>query len=162
MARFLLSIPDIDVKDCALFAIKENQLNILQILLNRLAEVSLEKEVCGCITAQSTEFPDCITPLILASQLGNYEIIGSLISRGHKMDRPHIPSCNCSDCELSKFSNEDFLHAEKRRLNLYHAVTNPAYICQTSDDPILTAFKLSHELKKCAIMVPAFRALYAR
>lgn len=162
MIRCLLSIPDIDVKDCTLYAIKENQLKVLELLLNRLGESSTEQVIFECPQTQSTEFADCITPLILAAQLGNYEIIGTLLSRGHKFSKPHIPGCNCSDCELSVFSGDDPLHAEKRRLHFYRAITNPAYICHTSDDPVLTAFKLSYELKRCAQLVPAFRAVYCR
>lgn len=36
------------------------------------------------------------------------------------------------------------------RLFTYRAITNPAYICQTVDDPILEAFNLSYELSQAA------------
>lgn len=42
----------------------------------------------------------------------------------------------------------DILTMEKMRLFLYRAVSNPAYICQTEEDPILRAFELSAELSK--------------
>lgn len=37
---------------------------------------------------------------------------------------------------------------EKMRLFVYKAVSNPAYICQTEEDPILRAFELSAELNR--------------
>lgn len=36
------------------------------------------------------------------------------------------------------------------RIFIYKAVTNPAFICQTVDDPILEAFNLSYELRNAA------------
>lgn len=59
-----------------------------------------------------------------------------------------------------QFESNDLLHAETRRLNLYRAISNPAYICHSSDDPILTAFLLSSELKQCASLEPEFRLAY--
>jgi len=37
---------------------------------------------------------------------------------------------------------------EKMRLLMYKAISNPVYICQTEEDPILIAFHLSAELSK--------------
>lgn len=37
---------------------------------------------------------------------------------------------------------------ERMRLYMYKAVSNPAYICQTENDPILKAFELSAELNR--------------
>lgn len=34
------------------------------------------------------------------------------------------------------------------RLFMYSAVSNPVYICQTEEDPILRAFELSAELSR--------------
>jgi len=42
----------------------------------------------------------------------------------------------------------DILTMEKMRLFLYRAVSNPAFIVQTEEDPILKAFQLSDELKR--------------
>jgi len=42
----------------------------------------------------------------------------------------------------------DVLTMEKMRLFMYKAVSNPAFICQTEEDPILKAFQLSAELKR--------------
>lgn len=44
---------------------------------------------------------------------------------------------------------QDLLSVTSGKLHIYRALSNPAYICQTSSDPILTAFKLSAELLVC-------------
>nr|XP_012142621.1 PREDICTED: short transient receptor potential channel 3-like [Megachile rotundata] len=48
------------------------------------------------------------------------------------------------------------------RLFAYKAITNPAYICQTVDDPILQAFNLAHELKQAASFDREFYHEYKR
>ena len=47
-------------------------------------------------------------------------------------------------------AHEDPLTLQKMRYSIYKAASNPAFICQTADDPILEAFQLSRELKECA------------
>lgn len=52
---------------------------------------------------------------------------------------------------------------EKMRLFIYRAISNPVYICQTEEDPILKAFELSTELSKEATFdkefFPDYKAL---
>ncbi|GJQ70227.1 hypothetical protein Trydic_g22680 [Trypoxylus dichotomus] len=157
MVDFLLQQRDIDIGDCALHAIRDNQIKILQLLLDKLQEIAPGLEFVG--VTHSSDFPDHVTPLILASQCGHFEIIQMLIERGHKIAKPHLPNCSCTEC-LAHLDHDDLLHAETLRLNLYRAVTNPAYICHSTHDPILTAFELSRELLLCSRMVPEFKAAY--
>lgn len=63
------------------------------------------------------------------------------------------------DCK-AQLERDDLLHAENLRMNLYRSVCNPAYICHSSRDPILTSFQLSVELRHCSFLVPEFRAAY--
>ncbi|KAK9729940.1 Ankyrin repeats (3 copies) [Popillia japonica] len=157
MVDFLLQQRDIDVGDCALHAIRDNQIKILQLLLDKLQEIAPGLEFVG--VTHSSDFPDHVTPLILAAQCGHFEIIELLIERGHKISKPHLPNCSCSEC-LAHLDHDDLLHGETLRLNLYRAVTNPAYICHATHDPILSAFELSRELLLCSKMVPEFKAAY--
>nr|XP_022919022.1 short transient receptor potential channel 4-like [Onthophagus taurus] len=157
MVEFLLQQPNIDIGDCVLIAIRDNDIKILQLLLNKLQEIAPGLEFVG--VTNSSDFPDYVTPMILAAQCGHFEIIELLIERGHKLIKPHLPNCRCIDC-VQIYELSDLLHGETLRLNLYRAVTNPAYICHSTHDPILTAFELSKELKSCATMVAEFKAAY--
>ncbi|KAF2897538.1 hypothetical protein ILUMI_08636 [Ignelater luminosus] len=157
IVEFLLAQRNIDIGDCVLHSVRDNQLKILKMLLEKLQETAPGLEFVG--VTHSSDFPDHVTPLILAAQCGHFEIIEMLIERGHQISKPHPPDCLCSECKI-RLENDDLLHSETLRLNLYRAVTNPAYICHSTHDPILTAFQLSQELRKCAMIVPEFRAAY--
>lgn len=157
MVEFLLSQKSIDIADCILHAVKDNQIKILEMLLEKSHQTAPGLEYMG--VTHSSDFPDHVTPLILAAQCGHYEIIEKLIERGHRISKPHPPDCLCQECKI-RLEHEDILHSETLRLNLYRAITNPAYICHSTRDPILTAFQLSHELRKCAMIVVEFRAAY--
>lgn len=157
MVELLLSQEEIEVGDNALRAIRNNDSKILVMLLDKLQQVSPGLEFVGC--THSSEFADHITPLILACQCGHYEIIELLIERGHRIDKPHPPDCACGECK-AKFADDDSLHSESLRLDLYRAVCNPAYISHSSIDPILSAFLLSQELTKCSKVSPEFRTAY--
>jgi hypothetical protein len=52
------------------------------------------------------------------------------------------------------------LKEDNRLLDVYRAISNPAYICHTSTDPILTAFELNEELMECAPTETEFHVLY--
>ncbi|CAG9825081.1 unnamed protein product [Phaedon cochleariae] len=158
MVEFLLTQPGIDIGDCVLHAVRDGHAAILTLLLDKLAQTSPSLEFVG--VTRSSDFPDHVTPLILAAQCGHYEIIKMLIERGHSISKPHPPSCRCSDCRV-RLEHDDLLHAESLRLNLYRAVANPAYICYSTHDPILAAFHLSQELKESSFLVPEFRTAYA-
>lgn len=157
MVEFLLTQSDIDIGDNVLHAVRDNKPKILEMLLEKMNATSPGLEFVG--VTHSSNFPDHVTPLILAAQCGHYEIIQMLIQRGHTIAKPHSPRCRCTDCK-TRLEHDDLLHAETYRLNLYRAVANPAYICHSTDDPILVAFLLSKELKECAFLVPEFRAAY--
>lgn len=157
MVECLLAQDDIEIGDNILHAIRNNDVKILLMLLNKLNEISPGLEFAGC--TQSSEFPDHMTPLILACQCGHYEIIELLIERGHRITKPHPPDCACHECAMH-FHEDDLLHAETLRLNLYRAICNPAYISHSTIDPILEAFNLSVELRRCSTISPEFRVAY--
>ncbi|XP_076301374.1 LOW QUALITY PROTEIN: short transient receptor potential channel 4 [Lasioglossum baleicum] len=75
-------------------------------------------------------------------------IVGRSVSRRAK----GLDEINDTVVRLRRSERErsDLLTIEKMRLFTYKAITNPAYICQTVDDPILEAFNISYELKEAA------------
>ncbi|KAG6447601.1 hypothetical protein O3G_MSEX005070 [Manduca sexta] len=143
MVEFLLKFTNIEIGDTALQAVRDNSIKILEMLLNALKNVSPGLEFGGA--AHSTEFPLHVTPIILAAQLGRYEIIGMLLARGHTILRPHFPKCPCVACKNS-FVTEDPLYTSSARLSVYRAISSPAYLVHTSCDPVLSAFLLAIEL----------------
>ncbi|XP_053976585.1 short transient receptor potential channel 4-like [Hylaeus volcanicus] len=147
MVEYLLSYPDIDPGDTHLHAIRDNDIKIANLILNKLNELNAGLEYVG--VTQSTDFPDDTTPLAVAAQYGHFELIDFLRRRNHTLPKTHPPSCNCEECQ-SERERSDLLAIEKMRLFMYKANVNPAYICQTVDDPILEAFNLSYELSKAA------------
>lgn len=157
MVEYLLAQDDIEIFDNILHTIRNNDIKILQMLLNKLNDISPGLEFTGC--THSSEFPDHMTPLILACQCGHYEIIELLIERGHRITKPHPPDCVCADC-IAHFREDDLLHAETLRLNLYRAICNPAYISHSTIDPVIEAFNLSIELRRCSRISPEFRVAY--
>lgn len=156
MVQLLLDL-NIEIGDTILHAIRDNEPKILEMLLEKQKLIAPSLEYVG--VTHSSDFPDYVTPLILAAQCGHFEIIEMLIERGHTISKPHSPTCRCIDCK-SQLERDDLLHAEHLRLNLYRSVCNPAYICHSFGDPILTSFQLSVELKQCASLVPEFRNNY--
>ena len=96
-------------------------------------------------TAQAeSQFSPDVTPLILAAQKNQYEIVQLLLMRGELIQKPHKFNCLCLECRNKmKF---DELRMAKSRLNAYKGLTSEAYISLSSKDPILTAFELAKEL----------------
>ncbi|KOX80705.1 Short transient receptor potential channel 5 [Melipona quadrifasciata] len=159
MVEYLLSHPDIDPGDAHLHAIRENEIKIAMVILNKLKELSHGLEFAG--VTQSTDFPDETTPLAVAAQYGHFEMINMLRNRHHGLAKPHLPSCICENCKSEREKYDD-LTIEKMRLFIYKAVANPAFMCQTVDDPILEAFNLSNDLKKAGTFVREFYYEYKR
>ncbi|XP_033344032.1 short transient receptor potential channel 4-like [Bombus vosnesenskii] len=153
MVEYLLTHPDIDPSDAHLHAIRDNEIKIAMIILNKLNDLSPGLEYAGI--TRSADFPDEATPLAIAAQYGHFEMISMLRNRLHFLPKPHPPSCNCVECKRER-ERSDILAIERMRLFSYKAVTNPAYICQIVDDPILEAFNLSYELRKAASFVREF------
>lgn len=59
-----------------------------------------------------------------------------------------ISRCGCDDC--IRQSTEDSLRYSLSRVNEYRALASPSLIALSSNDPILTAFQLSWDLRNIA------------
>ncbi|XP_078032808.1 short transient receptor potential channel 4 [Augochlora pura] len=157
MVEYLLSSPDIDPGDAHLHAIVNNDQKIVALILNKLNKLTTGLEYVG--VTQSADFPDNATPLLVAARCGHFEMIEYLMRRYHSISKPHLSKCNCEEC-MEERERFDWLTIEKMRLFTYSAITNPAYICQTVDDPILEAFNMSYELNEAANLNKEFHHEY--
>nr|XP_021200730.2 short transient receptor potential channel 4 [Helicoverpa armigera] len=157
MVEFLLKLPYLEIGDGVLQAIRCNDIRIGEILLDAQQKISPGLEFAGA--AHSADFPPHVTPLILAAQMGHYEIVSCLISRGHTINRPHLANCPCGCCR-GGCSHDDPLHESSMRLSQYRAIASPAYMVHVSSDPVLTSFCLAAELAENAATYRQLAAAY--
>ena len=94
------------------------------------------------------QFSEEITPLILAAQQNRFEVVMALLLKRETIDKPHKCHCTCGDCQEN--ARRDELKFARSRLNAYRALSSEAYISLSSEDPILTSFRLRKELQQVA------------
>ncbi|EPB72608.1 transient-receptor-potential calcium channel protein [Ancylostoma ceylanicum] len=99
-----------------------------------------------------------ISPIILAAQLNQFEILQMLLRKDARIERPHRYSCICETCDRERLN--DSLQYSLKRINTYRALASPAWMSLTSPDPILSAFKLSWELQQLAVVEHEFKETY--
>ncbi|CAH1777258.1 unnamed protein product [Owenia fusiformis] len=161
LVDYLLHQKDIKLGDSLLHAVKEGNITIVEMLLNWGKSLSeAERRRLNEDFSESAEFPPGVTPLVLACHYDNYDIIQLLLSNGGKIDDPHDFDCQCQECKRDGDEFGEFLETSRKRINTYRALASPGYICQTSDDPMLVAFKLAHGFDKLYVHEPVFRKEY--
>ncbi|XP_037811373.1 transient-receptor-potential-like protein [Lucilia sericata] len=146
----LLVIMGVETKDALLHAINAEFVEAVELLLEHEELIYKEGELYSWqkVEINTAMFPPDITPLILAAHKNNFEILKILLDRGAAVPVPHDIRCGCEECV--RMSSEDSLRHSLSRVNIYRALSSPSLICQTSHDPILTAFQLSWELRNLA------------
>ncbi|KAK5875534.1 hypothetical protein CesoFtcFv8_026606 [Champsocephalus esox] len=144
--------------DALLYAIRKEVVGAVELLLSH-RRPSGEKQVPSLMMdSQFSEFTPDITPIMLAAHTNNYEIIKLLVARKVTIPRPHQIRCDCVECVSS--SEVDSLRHSRSRLNIYKALASPSLIALSSEDPILTAFRLGWELKELSKVENEFRQEY--
>uniref|UniRef100_A0A3B5B8K7 Transient receptor potential cation channel subfamily C member 5 n=1 Tax=Stegastes partitus TaxID=144197 RepID=A0A3B5B8K7_9TELE len=144
--------------DALLYAIRKEVVGAVELLLSH-RRPSGEKQVPSLMMdSQFSEFTPDITPIMLAAHTNNYEIIKLLVQRKVTIPRPHQIRCDCVECVSS--SEVDSLRHSRSRLNIYKALASPSLIALSSEDPILTAFRLGWELKELSKVENEFRQEY--
>ncbi|KAL4091059.1 hypothetical protein QTP88_025800 [Uroleucon formosanum] len=144
MIDLLLSRTGLEIGDSLMRAIRHNYYPIVIKLLDLLQVKSSERTMLGY--EHSAEFPQYLTPIMLAAQCGHYQIISLLLESGHTIPIPHKARCLCKEVCKSLVQLNSGLEASELKLSVFRALSNLFYIYLTSEDPILTAFQLSKQL----------------
>lgn len=146
------------VGDALLHAIRKEVVGAVELLLNHKKPRGEKQVPPILLDKQFSDFTPDITPIILAAHTNNYEIIKLLVQRGVSIPQPHAVRCNCVECVSS--SDVDGLRHSRSRLNIYKALASPSLIALSSEDPFLTAFQLSWELKELSTVENEFKSEY--
>ncbi|XP_041653179.1 short transient receptor potential channel 4b [Cheilinus undulatus] len=155
--ELLLSF-NVYVGDALLHAVRKGVVGAVELLLNHKKPRGEKMVPPILLDNQFSDFTPDITPIILAAHTNNYEIIKLLVQRGVSIPQPHAVRCNCVECGSS--SDVDGLRHSRSRLNIYKALSSPSLIAVSSEDPFLTAFQLSWELKELSTVENEFKSEY--
>ncbi|KAL1235140.1 Short transient receptor potential channel [Trichinella pseudospiralis] len=141
------------LKETVLIAVFGSEVKVVAALLrDRRYDVNSELPVL---------FPDYLTPIIVAAQMGNYKMIKLLVEMGYRVPVPHRAGCICNECEIEK-NHKDDVSITLLRLESYKALCNPAYLLQDIfPDPIIESFMLCREMDKCIDCEPYYKDIYS-
>ncbi|XP_069366260.1 short transient receptor potential channel 4a [Paralichthys olivaceus] len=146
------------IGDALLHAIRKEVVGAVELLLNHKKPSGGMQVPPILLDKQFSDFTPDITPIILAAHTNNYEIIKLLVQKGVSVPQPHEVRCNCVECVSS--SDVDSLRHSRSRLNIYRALSSPSLIALSSEDPFLTAFRLSWELQELSKVENEFKSEY--
>ncbi|KPP61079.1 transient receptor potential cation channel subfamily c member 2a-like, partial [Scleropages formosus] len=156
------------IHEALLVAVDTNQPHVVKRLLDRLDQekgVGNKKvDVRSFSLAifdhsiDDSQFAPGVTPLTLACQKDLYEIVTMLTNKGHVIPWPHTISCTCLECHNGR--QYDLLKFSLSRINTYRGIASRAYLSIASEDAMLSAFRLSAELRKLSKKEPEFKPQY--
>ncbi|KAI8510589.1 anthranilate synthase component II, variant [Branchiostoma belcheri] len=149
IVELLLKQDGIRIGSALLHAIREGVYRIVEMMVNH---PSMTPAMLG--DGWGSVSPD----FILAAQLNQFQILQLLLSQGATISDPHVPGCHCRGCTDS--NKNDSLRYSIVRMETYRALASPSWISLTSSDPILTAFKLSWDLRHLATNEREFKESY--
>lgn len=163
IVELLLAQIGIDIGDALLQAIREGVYRMVEMMVNH---PSISRQMLGdgwsssyrSKRKESSDYSQDISPVILAAHCNQFEILQLLLTRGATIYKPHSVVCVCVTC--SEKQKEDSLRYSLDRINCFRALASPAWISLTSNDPILTAFKLSWELHMLSIKENEFKDIF--
>uniref|UniRef100_A0A915J1H8 Transient receptor ion channel domain-containing protein n=1 Tax=Romanomermis culicivorax TaxID=13658 RepID=A0A915J1H8_ROMCU len=161
--ELLLSHEDIKIGNALLHGIREGVYKMVEMLIDHPSITSdmLGDGWRGSLDhndAENFEYSADISPVMLAAHLDQFEILQLLLSRGARIYKPHVAACPCDQCKEDRSS--DSLQHSLKRIYTFRALASPAWISLTSNDPILTAFRLSWELQRLSRSECEFKDIY--
>lgn len=156
----LLVVMGVETRDALLHSISVEFVEAVELLLEHEELIHKDGEPYSWekVDWNTATFTPDLTPLILAAHRNNYEIIKILLDRGATLPMPHDVKCGCDEC--IRESKEDSLRHSISRINMYKALASPSLIALSSNDPLLTAFQLSWELRNLAFTEQECKSQY--
>ncbi|XP_028823512.1 transient receptor potential cation channel subfamily C member 2b [Denticeps clupeoides] len=153
------------IHEALLVAVDTNQPRVVKRLLDRLDQEKGNKmdvrsfsQAIFDHSIDNSQFAPGVTPLTLACQKDLYEIVTMLTQKGHVIPWPHKMSCACLECRNGR--QYDLLKFSLSRINTYRGIASRAYLSITSEDAMLSAFRLSRDLRKLSKKEPEFKPQY--
>ncbi|XP_023260690.1 short transient receptor potential channel 6-like isoform X2 [Seriola lalandi dorsalis] len=154
------------IGDALLLAISKGYIRIVEAILSHQAFVDSQRLTNSPSQADTqddffaydedgTRFSHDITPIILASQCHEYEIVHILLMKGACIERPHNYFCQCRTCSEEQ-RHDAFSHSQSR-INAYKGLASPAYLSLSNEDPVMAALELSNELAVLANIEKEFK-----
>lgn len=150
------------IHEALLVAVDTNQPRVVKRLLDRLdLEKGNKMDVRSFSMAifdhsiDDSQFAPGVTPLTLACQKDLYDIVTMLNQKGHEIPWPHKISCICLECRNGR--QYDLLKFSLSRINTYRGIASRAYLSITAEDAMLSAFRLSRDLRKLSKKEPEFK-----
>ena len=166
IAKFLLN-EGADVGNALLYAVANESTVWVTLLLDFIEDRNAQSHATTAGTSRNQEaskasedhcYTKYISPLVLAAQSNNQEIVKILLAKGYTIKEPsfHRRSCKCGECEGKRLASS--IH----RLHSYRALASPVYLClsylldpspngdqdiKSSKDPIICAFLLNRKLE---------------
>ncbi|KAF0030134.1 hypothetical protein F2P81_016865 [Scophthalmus maximus] len=159
------------VGDALLLAISRGYVRIVEALLSHRAFTDSQRLTYSPGQAETqddffaydedgTRFSHDITPIVLASQCNEYEIVHILLTKGARIERPHDYFCQCRTCSEQQ-RHDAFSHSQSR-INAYKGLASPAHLSLSSEDPVMAALELSNELAVLANIEKEFKNDYKK
>ncbi|XP_068440630.1 short transient receptor potential channel 6 isoform X2 [Clinocottus analis] len=167
VTKLLLRKKDLSrIGDALLLAISKGYIRIVDAILSHQAFANGERLTNRPSQADTdddffaydedgTRFSQDITPIILASQCHEYEIVHILLMKGARVERPHDYFCQCRTCSEQQ-RHDSFSHSQSR-INAYKCLASPAYLSLSNEDPVMAALELSNELAVLANIEKEFK-----
>ncbi|XP_041850475.1 short transient receptor potential channel 6 isoform X3 [Melanotaenia boesemani] len=172
VTKLLLKEKDLArIGDALLLAISKGYIRIVEAILSHEAFADGQRLTNSPSQAETHDnffsydedgarFPHDITPIILAAQCHEYEIVHILLLRGARIERPHDYFCQCMACIEHQW-HDSFSHSQSR-INAYKGLASPAYLCLSNEDPVMAALELSNELAVLANTEKEFKNDYKK